>query len=206
MCPELLPASRHHPGGRRRAIRCLTWCVGRLARTYCRPFSRCSASPAGLTTPSLACAMARIRGSVHLTWPCRRRRWMLSKQQANALERSCSTGRACRIKRGWRRGWHAEAFSGAERRVGQSSLGMSDRQKVVFGKHKLPLESSGEEGVRVVERAHHVTMEAAVHRKRSSSAWPAELRRAQSRAPPRSARPAAPTGLVAPNFLTNLQG
>ena len=44
---------------------------------------------------------------MHLTWPCRRRRWMLSKQQANALERSCSTGRACRIKRGWRRGWRA---------------------------------------------------------------------------------------------------
>ena len=110
--------------GRRRAIRCLTWCVGRLARTYCRPFSRCSASPAGLTTPSLACAMARIRGSVHLTWPCRRRRWMLSKQQANALERSCSTGRACRIKRGWRRGWRAEGSSrGAERGVGQSSRG-----------------------------------------------------------------------------------
>ena len=50
----------------------------------------------------MACAVARIRGSAHLTWPCRRRRWMLSKQQANALERSCSTGRACRIKRGWR--------------------------------------------------------------------------------------------------------
>ena len=33
-------------------------------------------------------------------------------------------------------------------------------------------------------RAHHVAMEAAVHRKQSSGAWPAELRRAQSRAPP----------------------
>ena len=55
----------------------------------------------------MACAIARIRGSVHLTWSCRRRRWMLSKQSAYALERSCSTGRACRIKRGWRRGWRA---------------------------------------------------------------------------------------------------
>ena len=59
---------------------------------------------------------------MHLTWPCRRRRWMLSKQSAYALERSCSTGRACRIKRGWRRGWVPRS-SGAERRVGQSSRG-----------------------------------------------------------------------------------
>ena len=48
---------------------------------------------------------------MHLTWSCRRRRWMLSKQSAYALERSCSMGRACRIKRGWRRGWRAEACS-----------------------------------------------------------------------------------------------
>ena len=36
--------------GWRRAIRSLTWCVGGRARTYCRPFSRSSASPAGHTT------------------------------------------------------------------------------------------------------------------------------------------------------------
>ena len=54
---------------------------------------------------------------MHLTWPCRRRRWMLSKQSAYALERSCSTGRACRIKRGWRRGWRAEARSRARSAV-----------------------------------------------------------------------------------------
>ena len=80
----------------------------------------------------MACAVARIRGSVHLTWPCRRRRWMLSKQSAYALERSCSTGRACRIKRGWRRGWRAEARS-RERRVGQSSRGNRERAPVRVG-------------------------------------------------------------------------
>ena len=30
---------------------------------------------------------------MHLTWPRRRSRWMLNKQSAYALERSCSTGR-----------------------------------------------------------------------------------------------------------------
>ena len=80
----------------------------------------------------MACAVARIRGSVHLTWPCRRRRWMLSKQSAYALERSCSTGRAYRIKRGWRRGWRAEARS-RERRVGQSSRGNRERAPVRVG-------------------------------------------------------------------------
>ena len=72
----------------------------------------------------MACAVARIRGSVHLTWPCRRRRWMLSKQQANALERSCSTGRGCRITLGPSAGgvlWSCTRRD--ERRVGRASGG-----------------------------------------------------------------------------------
>ena len=36
---------------------------------------------------------SRIHCSVHLAWPRRRWWWMFSKQSADALERSCSTGR-----------------------------------------------------------------------------------------------------------------
>ena len=87
--------------GRRRAIRSLLWCVGRRARTYCRPCSRFSASPAGhATLLPWACAAAAY--TAPCTWPghagggggCS------ASKAAYVLERSCSTGRGCRIKRG----------------------------------------------------------------------------------------------------------
>ena len=56
---------------------------------------------------SMGLRRSSIHGSVHLAWPRWRWRWMLSKQSSVTLERSCSTGRGCRITRGWR----AEAAS-----------------------------------------------------------------------------------------------
>ena len=58
---------------------------------------------------SMGLRRSSIHGSVHLAWPRWRWRWMLSKQSSVTLERSCSTGRGCRITRGWR----AEAASGS---------------------------------------------------------------------------------------------
>ena len=58
---------------------------------------------------SMGLRRSSIHGSVHLAWPRRRWRWMLSKQSSVTLERSCSTGRGCRITRGWR----AEAARGS---------------------------------------------------------------------------------------------
>ena len=51
---------------------------------------------------SMGLRRSSIHGSVHLARPRRRWRWMLSKQSSVTLERSCSTGRGCRITRGWR--------------------------------------------------------------------------------------------------------
>ena len=71
---------------------------------------------------SMGLRRSSIHGSVHLAWPRWRWRWMLSKQSSVTLERSCSTGRGCRITRGWRAEAARGARSPAERRVGQSRL------------------------------------------------------------------------------------
>ena len=110
--------------GRRRAIRCLTWCVGAPRSHLLWPLLAVKRLVGRSHDPPMACAIARIRGSVHFTWPCRRRRWMFSKQQANALERSCSTGRGCRITLGPSAGgvlWSCTRRD--ERRVGRASGG-----------------------------------------------------------------------------------
>ena len=76
---------------------------GAPRRTYCRPCSRFSASPAGhATLLPWACAAAAY--TAPCTWPghagggggCS------ASKAAYVLERSCNTGRGCRITRGWR--------------------------------------------------------------------------------------------------------
>ena len=69
---------------------------------------------------SMGLRRSSIHGSVHLARPRRRWRWMLSKQSSVTLERSCSTGRGCRITRGWRaeaRGSRPRARSGVLAKV-----------------------------------------------------------------------------------------
>ena len=86
--------------------------------------SRGEAPRRSVSRPSHGLRHSQDTRLVHFTWPCRRRRWMFSKQQANALERSCSTGRGCRITLGPPAGgvlWSCTRRD--ERRVGRASGG-----------------------------------------------------------------------------------
>ena len=69
---------------------------------------------------SMGLRRSSIHGSVHLAWPRRRWRWMLTKQSSVALERSCSTG--ARVPdQAWGGVPRPRFMSCAERGVGQSS-------------------------------------------------------------------------------------
>ena len=85
VCPELRLASRHHPGGQQGDVGggvrsdpyCGVW-VATLAPTAV-PI-RGSAPRRAATRPFFhGLRRSSIHGSVHLAWPRRRWRWMLSK-------------------------------------------------------------------------------------------------------------------------------